>query len=58
MHSIDLKILGQSLKLNVPEGQEQFYKDIANELTLQIEEFLSKSQLRSEIKAAISVAYK
>ena len=58
MHSIDLKILGQSLKLNVPEGQEQFYRDIANELTLQIEEFLSKSQLRSEIEAAISVAYK
>lgn len=58
MNSVDLKVLGQSLKLNVSKGEEQYYKDIAKELNEMLEEFLQKSQLRSEIKAAISVAYK
>lgn len=58
MNSIDLKVLGQSLKLNVPKGEEQYYKEIAEELNKMIEEFVSKSQLRSEIRAAVSVAYK
>ena len=58
MDSIELKVLGQSLRLNISKGEEQYYKDIASELNGLIEEFLQKSQLRSEIKAAISVAYK
>lgn len=58
MHSIELKILGQHLLLNVPEGKEQYYRDIAKELSEMMDEFLKKSQLRSDIKAAVSVAYK
>ena len=26
MNSVDLKVLGQSLKLNVSKGEEQYYK--------------------------------
>ena len=44
--------------LNVPEGKEQYYQDIANELSDMMNEFLKKSQLRSDVKAAVSVAYK
>ena len=44
--------------LNIPEGQEQYYKDIANELSDMMDEFLKKSPLRSDVKAAVSVAYK
>ena len=58
MGSFELTILGQHLLLNIPDGQEQYYKDIANELSDMMDEFLKKSQLRSDIKAAVSVAYK
>ena len=58
MNSIELKIIGQSLRVSVAEGQEQYYRDIAKELTEQIDEFLKKATLRSEIKATVSVAYK
>ena len=58
MRSFELKILGQHLLLNIPEGQEQYYKDIANELSDMMDEFLKKSPLRSDVKAAVSVAYK
>lgn len=58
MHSIELKVLGQHLLLNVAEGKEQYYIDIAQELSDMMEEFLKKSQLRSDIKAAVSIAYK
>ena len=33
MSSFELTILGQHLLLNVPEGKEQYYQDIANELS-------------------------
>ena len=52
MSSFELTILGQHLLLNVPEGKEQYYQDIANELSDMMNEFLKKSQLRS------GVAYK
>lgn len=58
MGSFELTILGQHLLLNIPDGQEQYYKDIANELSDMMDEFLKKSQLRSDAKAAVSVAYK
>lgn len=58
MRSFELTILGQHLLLNIPEGQEQYYKDIANELSDMMDEFLKKSPLRSDVKAAVSVAYK
>lgn len=58
MRSFELIILGQHLLLNIPEGQEQYYKDIANELSDMMDEFLKKSPLRSDVKAAVSVAYK
>ena len=58
MSSFELTILGQHLLLNVPEGKEQYYQDIANELSDMMNEFLKKSQLRSDVKAAVSVAYK
>ena len=58
MGSFELTILGQHLLLNIPEGQEQYYKDIANELSDMMDEFLKKSPLRSDVKAAVSVAYK
>lgn len=58
MGSFELTILGQHLLLNIPDGQEQYYKDIANELSDMMDEFLKKSQLRSDVKAAVSVAYK
>ena len=58
MRSFVLTILGQHLLLNIPEGQEQYYKDIANELSDMMDEFLKKSPLRSDVKAAVSVAYK
>ena len=57
MNFIELKIIGQSLRVSVAEGQEQYYRDIAKELTEQRDEFL-KSDSRSEIKATVSVAYK
>ena len=57
MSSFELTILGQHLLLNVPEGKE-YYQDIANELSDMMNEFLKKSQLRSDVKAAVSVAYK
>ncbi len=57
MSSFELTILGQHLLLNVPEGKEQYYQDIANELSDMMNEFLKKSQLRSDVKAAVS-AYK
>ena len=53
MNSIELKIIGQSLRVSVAEGQEQYYRDIAKELTEQIDEFLKKATLRSEIKATV-----
>lgn len=58
MNSIELKIFGQHLRLNVPKGKEQQYTAIADELSEMMEEFLKKSQLRSDIKAAVSIAYK
>lgn len=58
MGSFELTILGQHLRLNIPEGQEQYYKDVANELSEMMDEFLKKSQLRSDAKAAIGIAYK
>lgn len=58
MRSFELTILGQHLLLNIPEGQEQYYKDIANELSDMMDEFLKKSPLRSDVKVAVSVAYK
>ncbi len=58
MSSFELTILGQHLLLNVPEAKEQYYQDIANELSDMMNEFLKKSQLRSDVKAAVSVAYK
>lgn len=58
MGSFELTILGQHLLLNIPDGREQYYKDIANELSDMMDEFLKKSQLRSDVKAAVSVAYK
>lgn len=58
MGSFELTILGQHLLLNIPEGQEQYYRDIAKELSGMMDEFLKKSQLRSDAKAAVSVAYK
>lgn len=58
MGSFELTILGQHLRLNIPEGQEQYYKDVANELSEMMDEFLKKSQLRSDAKAAVGVAYK
>lgn len=58
MSFFELTILGQHLLLNVPEGKEQYYQDIANELSDMMNEFLKKSQLRSDVKAAVSVAYK
>lgn len=58
MGSFELTILGQHLRLNIPEGQEQYYKDVANELSEMMDEFLKKSQLRSDAKAAVGIAYK
>lgn len=58
MSSFELTILGQHLRLNIPEGQEQYYKDVANELSEMMDEFLKKSQLRSDAKAAVGIAYK
>ena len=58
MGSFELPILGQHLLLNIPEGQEQYYRDIPKELSGMMDEFLKKSQLRSDAKAAVSVAYK
>ena len=40
MGSFELTILGQHLLLNIPEGQEQYYKDIAKEVEKIIEKFL------------------
>lgn len=58
MHSIELKVFGQTLLLNVAEEKDQYYIDIAEELNNVLEEFSKKSQLRSDIKVAVSVAYK
>ena len=58
MSSFELTILGQHLLLNVPEGKEQYYQDIANELSDMMKKKKKKSQLRSDVKAAVSVAYK
>lgn len=58
MDSIEFKVLGQSLKLNVHKDEEQYYKEIAEELERMMVEFINKSQLRSEIRAAVSIAYK
>ena len=41
MGSFELTILGQHLLLNIPDGQEQYYKDIANELSDMMDEFLN-----------------
>ncbi len=59
MESIELKILGQPLRLKASEGEDhQYYKQVADELTSQINEVLSKAVLKSEINAAIKVAYR
>ncbi len=59
MDSIELKILGQPLRLKVAENEDkQYYQDIAEELTVQMNEVLSKAVLKSEINAAVRVAYK
>ena len=55
---MELKVLGQNLLLNVPKGQEQYYADIAQELNEMMDELGKKTQLRSDIKVAVSVAYK
>ena len=55
---MELKVLGQNLLLNVPQGQEQYYADIAYELNQMMDELGKKTQLRSDIKIAVSVAYK
>lgn len=55
---MELKVLGQNLLLNVPKGQEQYYADIAHELNEMMDELAKKTQLRSDIKVAVSVAYK
>ena len=55
---MELKVLGQNLLLNVPKGQEQYYSDIAQELNEMMDELGKKTQLRSDIKVAVSVAYK
>lgn len=55
---MELKVLGQNLLLNVPQGQEQYYADIAKELNNMMDELGKKTQLRSDIKVAVSVAYK
>ena len=55
---MELKVLGQNLLLNVPKGQEQYYSDIAQELNEMMDELGKKTQLRSDIKIAVSVAYK
>lgn len=55
---MELKVLGQNLLLNVPKGQEQYYADIAHELNEMMDELAKKTQLRSDMKVAVSVAYK
>ena len=57
MDSIEIKIFGQSFLINPPEGKKQFYADVACKLDRMITDECNKPSIRSEVRAAIRVAF-
>ena len=58
MSDIKINILGQTLQIAQPKYDNDYYHEISEELTKQIETFLSRMPLRVEMKAVLQVAFK
>lgn len=58
MGSVKLNIFGQVLQLADQDDNGELYRTVASELNEELEKTVSKLQLRSEIKAAVQVAFK
>lgn len=57
MNSIEIKVLGQSFLINPPGEEHDYYRAIASDLDKKLHDLLVKSQLRSDVKAAVQMAF-
>lgn len=54
---MDIKLLGQTFVINVTKEKEAFYKAVASELDKNLHEVLEKARLKSDVRAALQVAF-
>lgn len=57
MKTVELKIFNQTLKVNLADGSEDFYAQIAGELDGLMSQEASKSAFISDAKVAVRVAF-
>ena len=57
MNSVEIKIFGQTFLINPPDGKREYYLDIASRLDRMMVEEGRKSDIRSDVKVAVKIAF-
>ena len=58
MSSMEIKILGQSFLIKPSEDKKDFYRDVASYLNSIMNDEVKKSNVNSDIKIAVKVAFR
>lgn len=55
---MEIKIFGQTFRINPPDGEKEYYLKIASFLDKMMEEEGRKENIRSDIRVAVRVAFR